>query len=475
MKFKAVVKTDFFQLLIMFLMSVSVAAFFLGRTSIPASEFAPFTIGAGNIIGFLLIGGISIMVAPDLWQRIFATRDEKVLRKGLAYAPVILVVLAAVISIVGLATKQFFPDIAPEDALVTGFSQLLPFGLKEFGMVLLYAVALSSSDTITFVVSSIFTRDLQNYTKRFSRASMRKLTRFFMILFVVLAILVGLVSDDVITIGLSLGSLSLALFPPIVGSFRWKLKSRAVTGSLIFSSIAVLVLALTGAMTPENTIIVLPVSAVSLFLLQKIRSRSPISRPDPRFKAIFFDADGVLIRSKFLFTEQLEKDFGIQIEKMLPFFTGVFRQCSVGKADLKEELAKVIGDWGWTGTVEELLEYWFTKGTQIDSDVVGYVKSLRDQGVRCFMATDQEKYRGEHLERELGGGKLFGKVFYSAGVGCSKKEQAFWDYAFGQIHELPDDVLFIDDDAEKVEAVSKFGLDTYLYTDLPSLKAWMNT
>ena len=193
------------------------------------------------------------------------------------------------------------------------------------------------------------------------------------------------------------------------------------------------------------------------------------------YKAIFFDADGVMIRSKFLFTEQLEKDFGIQIEKMLPFFTGVFRQCSVGKADLKEELAKVIGDWGWSGTVEELMEHWFTKGTQIDSDVVEYVKSLRDQGVRCFMATDQEKYRGEHLERELGGGKLFEKVFYSAGVGCSKKEQAFWDYAFGQIHELPDDVLFIDDDAEKVEAVSKFGLDTYLYTDLPSLKAWMNT
>ena len=191
------------------------------------------------------------------------------------------------------------------------------------------------------------------------------------------------------------------------------------------------------------------------------------------YKAIFFDADGVLIRSKFLFTEQLEKDFGIQIEKMLPFFTGVFRQCSVGKADLKEELAKVIGDWGWTGTVEELLEYWFTKGTQIDSDVVGYVKSLRDQGVRCFMATDQEKYRGEHLERELGGGKLFEKVFYSAGVGCSKKEQAFWDYVFEQIHELPDDSLFIDDDAEKVEAVAGFGLDVYQYIDLLSLKIWL--
>lgn len=191
------------------------------------------------------------------------------------------------------------------------------------------------------------------------------------------------------------------------------------------------------------------------------------------YKAIFFDADGVLIRSKFLFTEQLERDFGIEIEKMLPFFTGVFRECSVGKADLKEELAKVIVDWGWAGTVDELLAYWFSTGTQIDQEVVEYVKSLREQDVRCFMATDQEKYRGEHLERELGGGKIFERVFYSAGVGCSKKESRFWEYVFEQIHETPGDSLFIDDDKEKVEAVATFGLDTYLYTDLSSFKQWM--
>jgi putative hydrolase of the HAD superfamily len=193
------------------------------------------------------------------------------------------------------------------------------------------------------------------------------------------------------------------------------------------------------------------------------------------YKSIFFDVDGVLVKSKFLFTEQLERDFGMKIETMLPFFTGLFRQCSVGKADLKVELAKVIGDWGWKGTVDELLAYWFSKGTQIDQEVVDYVMELKEQGVQCFMATDQERYRGEHLERELGGGRVFERVFYSAGVGCSKKEQAFWDYAFEQIASQPSDSLFIDDDSEKVEAVAKFGLDTYLYTDLPSLKTWMNS
>lgn len=205
------------------------------------------------------------------------------------------------------------------------------------------------------------------------------------------------------------------------------------------------------------------------------------------YKAIFFDADGVLIKNKFLFTDQLKQDYGIEIDKMLPFFMGVFRECSVGKADLKVELAKVIDEWGWKGTVDELLEYWFTKGTQIEVDVVEYVKSLHDKGIRCFMATDQEMYRGDHLCKTLGDDKVFEEVFYSAGIGHSKKTPAFWDEAFGHINQasrvVPDrpmttmidrsQTLFIDDDKEKVDAVAQFGIDTYLYTDLESLKKYL--
>src|SRR5262249_23479452 len=140
--FKAVVRTDFFQMFIMLVMSLTVGIFLFGKTEIPASEFNLGTLGIGNIIGFLMLTGLGLMVSPDLWQRVFATKDEKNLKRGLSYSAAILPLLAIIISVVGLATKQFFPDIAPEDALVTGFSELLPLGLKELGMVLLYAVAL---------------------------------------------------------------------------------------------------------------------------------------------------------------------------------------------------------------------------------------------------------------------------------------------------------------------------------------------
>lgn len=273
--FKAVVHTDVFQLLIATVMSVTVAAYLFGRTSIPTTELQLFgRMDGGTMIGFLVIGIFAIMVQPDLWQRMFAARDIPTMKRGLVYAAIILPLLALIISVIGLVTKQLFPQIAPEDALLTGFSQLLPIGLKELGMVLLYAVSLSSSDTVTFVVSSIFTRDLQNYSKRYSTTSMRQMTRFFIVFFILLAVATGILYQDIIALGLSLASLSLALFPPTFGSLFWKLDDRAVAWSLVLSVLSVALLFLTGTLTPETSAIALPVSLVSLIILQKILRRA---------------------------------------------------------------------------------------------------------------------------------------------------------------------------------------------------------
>lgn len=268
--FKAVMRTDFFQLAIMFVMSLSVAAFFLTKTHIPAAEINFTRLGLGNIVGFVLLTGLGIMVAPDLWQRLIASHSERELRKSLGYSAFILIVLGVSISVLGLATKQFFPSIKPEDALVTGFSQLLPGALQAFGMVLLYAVSLSSSDTVTFVISSIFTRDLQNYTRGYSERSMRRMTRFFMVVLIVAAIAVGMLYHRIVDIGLSLASLNLALFPVVFGSLFWKLKERAVFWSLVLAYLSVIIIFLSGQLSPQTATISLPVALLSLLLFQKV-------------------------------------------------------------------------------------------------------------------------------------------------------------------------------------------------------------
>lgn len=269
--FKAVVRTDVFQLLIMTFMTVTVAAYLFGKTSIPATDLQPVgTMDAGTLIGFLVIGVFGIMVQPDLWQRMFAARDVPTMKRGLTYGAFILPLLALVLAVIGLVTKQLLPDIVPENALVAGFSTLLPLGLRELGMVLLYAVCLSSSDTVTFVVSSIFTRDLQRRTHRFSESSMRRMTRFFMTLFIAIGVIIGILSREIVALGLSLASLSLALFPPTFGSLFWKLSDHAVVWSVGLAALSVVPFLVTGTLTPETAIISLPISFIGLLVFQGI-------------------------------------------------------------------------------------------------------------------------------------------------------------------------------------------------------------
>ncbi|MBT5807962.1 hypothetical protein HOI18_01680 [Candidatus Uhrbacteria bacterium] len=201
-----------------------------------------------------------------------------------------------------------------------------------------------------------------------------------------------------------------------------------------------------------------------------------------KYKILFFDCDGVLIKNALLFRDVLIDDYSILPETTKPFFTGSFRQCSTGQADLKEELVKVIDDWGWKGwkgTVDELIHVWFTNGTKIEPEVTDYIKSLRTLGYRCFLTTDQELYRGEHLKELLGNGKVFEDVFYSGEVGHSKKTEPFWKEVFSRLEKIGlsherEETAFIDDDTHKVEAVSKLGINTLLYTDLNSLKDFLN-
>jgi Na+/proline symporter len=266
--FKAVVRTDFYQFMIMIVMAILAASFFIGRTTVTTADFDFGKMGAGNIIGFLVIAGFGVMVAPDIWQRVFAARDEVTLKKGFVYTALILPLLAVIIAVVGLTTRQALPGIQAEDALVSAFKTLLPFGVREFALVLLYAVSLSSSDTVTFVISSILTRDLKNYAPSFSDQHMTRLTRIIMCVLVVVAVLVAASYRNIIQIILSLGSLNLALFPVVFATLFWQLKKNAVFWSLVITLAAVAVLSLTKNLTPETAVLSLPVALVTLVAFQ---------------------------------------------------------------------------------------------------------------------------------------------------------------------------------------------------------------
>jgi putative hydrolase of the HAD superfamily len=192
------------------------------------------------------------------------------------------------------------------------------------------------------------------------------------------------------------------------------------------------------------------------------------------FKAILFDVDGMVITSK-RFSDQMQEQYGISWDKMKPFFNGPFQLCKVGKADLKEELSTVMSEWGWAGTVESLMEFWFTGGLEVNERMTNLVSELRENGTRCYLSTNQEKYRLAFLRDEVGLGSLFDDIFSSCEIGRTKDEPVFFDHVCAVLREQdpstePGDILFNDDHEENLAAARGCGLQTHLYKDFDAFE-----
>jgi putative hydrolase of the HAD superfamily len=195
-----------------------------------------------------------------------------------------------------------------------------------------------------------------------------------------------------------------------------------------------------------------------------------------KLKAVIFDADGMVITNTTRFSDRFSQEFGVNYADMLPFFEGEFKQCLIGKADLKVVIQPYLAKWNWNKSAEELLEYWFASEHSIDKQVTDFVQQLRKQEIACYLGTNQEKYRTEYMKTEMGFSEVFNGIFSSADIGHKKPHAEFFEYIFKKLSPIEkEEVWFWDDTKENVEGAKKFGFNAELYTDFSSFKNKMNS
>ncbi|MFA5926200.1 MAG: HAD family hydrolase [Parcubacteria group bacterium] len=179
---------------------------------------------------------------------------------------------------------------------------------------------------------------------------------------------------------------------------------------------------------------------------------------------IIFDADGVVVKREIYFNSRLERDYGIPAEETAPFFKNEYKLCAVGKADLEEELEKHIDAWGWKGTMDELIKYWFESERELDEEIVQEIKSLQELGYMCCLATNNEAYRTKYLVQEVGLGKVFDKTFSSSQLGYLKSQKRFWEELSERLEGVKrNEVLVWDNDEENIKAAKEFGFTARRY------------
>ncbi|MEA3429876.1 MAG: HAD-IA family hydrolase [Nanoarchaeota archaeon] len=189
-------------------------------------------------------------------------------------------------------------------------------------------------------------------------------------------------------------------------------------------------------------------------------------------KAIVFDFDGMVFHSSDLFSNRLHREFGIEMEKIIPFFKNSLADCQKGLKDLKDEVEPFVSDWGFDD-VNSLLNYWFNDGA-LDNEMVVFIKELKVAGVVSVLATNNEKYRFEYLNEKFKLNELFDHVVVSYKLGYRKPEKLFYENVLKLIGFNSDEVIICDDRKEHVKEILSMGLKSIFFENLGQFREELN-
>lgn len=188
-------------------------------------------------------------------------------------------------------------------------------------------------------------------------------------------------------------------------------------------------------------------------------------------KFLLLDADGVVIPKSTYFSSRYAEEFGVSVEKLMPFFKNAFLECQLGTKDLKETLPNYFTDWQWKGSIDDLLRYWFDDGYGPVTEVLSLVRQAREMGAKVFLATDQEKYRALYLWNDLELKKDFDGSFFSCNLGARKEDALYWEKVLVALgNPDPATVSFWDDEEANIETAQKAGINAHLFTSIEDLK-----
>ncbi len=266
--FSSVVKTDLFQFFVMITLLFVLIISFNKTVMINPTQYNLLSVGIGQIIGFSIIGLFGLLISADIWQRAYASASKKTLKKGFYLAGIVLLLFGLAISMIGIATKNNFPNIDSQETLYFGLTNLLPSWIVGLALIFIFASLMSSADTFAFVASMNISKDFIANFKPISKQRLVKITRISIFSLILISIFVAIFIQNIIDVVFSMIAIGLAFAPALVGSFIWKLKEKAVFYSIFLGLLSAIILIAVGYITPETSVITLPVSLVILIFGQ---------------------------------------------------------------------------------------------------------------------------------------------------------------------------------------------------------------
>ena len=120
-----------------------------------------FSDGPGSGWRLIFLLGPAFIVSPGLIQKAYGARDERAVRRGIAWNGIVLLFFACAPAAIGVAARTVYPSLErPDLALPTILSAALPPSIGVVALAAVFSAEVSSADAVLFMLATSASRDL---------------------------------------------------------------------------------------------------------------------------------------------------------------------------------------------------------------------------------------------------------------------------------------------------------------------------
>lgn len=186
-------------------------------------------------------------------------------------------------------------------------------------------------------------------------------------------------------------------------------------------------------------------------------------------KALMVDVDGVLVDGRpedgRHWQTSIEEDLGFTADALhAQFFAPYWENIVLGRAGLMEHLTTALQQIAPHVSPAQFVSYWFERDSRLVSPLLAELSLLRSAGTRVYLATNQEHLRAAYLMEKLGLAEYVDGIFYSACLGAKKPDVKFFAKVQAAIGIGGEEILFVDDSRQNVEAALEAGWKAFHWT-----------
>ena len=239
----SIIKTDFVQLIFILLGIILTFSYIAPE---PISETVPQFINENftylDLFIMILTYSTTYLVGPDIYSRLFCSKNEKVMKNSIIVSVCFLIPLAYIFARIGIYGSQIFESsqVGKESVLLMIADKKLPHFISFSLYFGLLSAVISSADTTLLTASSlaaqVFLEDLKSKKSIF-------ITRILTIIFGIAAVIISLKMKYILsTLLLALAVYSGAfIIPVLVGIFGFRTRKEVVISAIILGGITALI------------------------------------------------------------------------------------------------------------------------------------------------------------------------------------------------------------------------------------------